>query len=325
MRYVIVCITLLLLIVLNIFCGSVSISPSEVMQVIMGNGADSPAQYIIVQNRLPQMVTAMLAGAGLGAAGLMLQTAFHNPLAGPSVLGISSGASLGVAIVMLIIGGAAMTATGYVAVIVAALVGALAVTALLLLMSAMLSSKLTLLIGGLMISYLVSSVITLLTYSATATGIQTYVIWGMGDFSLVSLGQLPWFAIVMIAALLMCFPLMKPLSIMQLGEAYAQSLGINIEQTRRYLLLLTGILTATITAFCGPIAFLGLAVPHIVRLLLHTDSYQRLLPTTMLCGATMALLCNLICTLPSSGLLPLAAVTPIIGAPIILYVILHRQ
>lgn len=317
---------------MNIAFGAVAIPIGDVIRAFCANNlSDSTVSYIILQSRLPQAVTATMAGAGLAVSGLMLQTAFQNPLAGPSVLGISSGANLGVAVVMLITGGSVVSlgaASGFTTgalTIAAALIGSLAVTLLLLAFSRTINNNLILLIAGMMLSYLISSLITLLTYQATASGLQGYIIWGMGDFSLVSLQQMPWLLGIIGLMLICCLPLIKPLNALQLGTQYAENLGFSVPKLRNTLLITTGIITAVITAFCGPISFLGLAVPHIARFITRTDNYRILMPMTIILGAATALLCNLLCNTLSDTVIPLAAITPIVGAPVILYVILSRK
>jgi iron complex transport system permease protein len=327
-KTVILAVLLALLMLLNILCGSVAIPAAQVMDILMGGDGMRPSwRYIIIESRLPQMITALLCGAALSVSGLLLQTAFRNPLAGPSVFGVSSGAGLGVAIVMLTIGGgasmSALSFGGYMAVLVAALVGALAVTLLLLLFSTMVRNNVMLLIIGVMTGYLASSVVTLLNYFATEEGVKSYMLWGMGSFSGVSLSMLPLFTIMVVIGLLMSLLLVKPLNALLLGDDYAENMGVNPLLATRWILLVTGVLTAVSTAYCGPVSFIGLAVPHIARLLTHTENHRVLLPVTMLCGGVVTLLCNLLCVLPANGsLLPLNAVTPIICAPVIIYVIL---
>lgn len=321
------------LFLLNLFYGSVDIPAKEVLQILISQSADSqsnPHHYIVMQSRLPQALTALLCGAALSACGLLLQTTFRNPLAGPDILGINSGAALGVAVVMLFFSGTVSAGTivlsGFIAVLIAALAGAIIVMGLLLIFSRYVRSNVMLLIIGIMISYLASSAISLLNYFSTDEGVQSYIIWGMGNFSGVSLSQMSVFALLIIFGLIGAVLLIKPLNLLLLGDRYAENLGVNLKKTRNLLLIVTGILTAVVTAFCGPISFIGLAVPHIARLLLHNDDHRILLPTTMLCGSGISLLCNLICTLPGDqGLIPLAAVTPIIGAPIIIYVIIAKS
>lgn len=322
--------TLLALFAANLLWGAVEIPLGKVISILTGGEGEPGWRLIVLESRLPQAVTAMLAGMALSAAGLMLQTLFNNPLAGPEVFGINSGAGLGVAIVMLLLNGTLVSGGlsfgGYAAILSGAFIGALAVIAILLLLSMWLRNNIYLLIAGLAVSYLTSSVITLLNYFSTAEGVHSYLIWGMGSFGGVSTAQLPLFATLLIVTLTASLLMVKPLNALLLGDAYAANLGVKTKSARGVLLALTGILTAGVTAFCGPIAFIGLAVPHIARLFLSTNNHIFLLPATILWGGATALLCNILCQLPgSSGLLPLGAVTPIIGAPVILYVVIKRR
>lgn len=322
---------LLLLFILNLLIGSVHIPISDALCVLLGQPVEHYSwTFIIWQSRLPQAVTALLCGGALAACGLMLQTAFKNPLAGPSILGIDAGASLGVALVMLWMGGSLSVGTygmsGYVSVLIGAFVGAMAVMGLLLFLSTLIRSNVMLLIAGIMLGYITSSAIALLNFFATAEGVQSYLVWGMGTFGGVSSATLPLFAIVVIVGLIGALLLVKPLNALLLGEYYAENLGVNTRWVRNLLLLVTGVLTAVTTAFCGPIAFIGLAVPHIARMWLGTVNHRMLLPFTILCGSAVALLCNLLCALPGrSGIIPLNAITPLIGAPVIIYVIVRQR
>ena len=325
-------VAMLLLAVANLIWGSLSIPANDVVRILLGNddGTHPGWTFIIRESRVPQMLTALLCGMSLSTCGLMLQTLFRNPLAGPSILGIDAGANLGVALVMLLLGGTvtlgSLSVGGYLLVIVAAMLGALCIMALLLVLSALLRNQVMLLITGVIISYVTGSVISLLNYSATEEGVHNFIVWGMGNFSGVSLDRLPLFCILIAFGLLGALLLVKPLDAILLGERYATNLGINVHRTRNKLLLCTGLLTATTTAFCGPISFLGLAVPHIARMTLRTSQHRVMLPGTMLMGACLTLMCNLICTMPSSGsIIPVNVVTPLIGAPVILYVILKRK
>lgn len=318
------------LFILNIFFGSVHIDATDVLQTLLhGGDSDDATSYIILGSRLPTALTAMLAGAGLATAGLLLQTSFHNPLAGPSILGISSGANLGVGIVMLAFGGTITAGlyswSGYLAIVGAAFLGSMLIMGLLLFFSSLLKNNLMLLITGIMMGYITSSVISLLNFLASVENIQSFLIWGMGNFNSVSMQQMPIFATLCIVGLVLALLLIKPLNAILLGENYAVNLGVNIQRTRNLLLLATGLLTAVITAYCGPVAFLGLATPHVAFLLLGTSNHRVLLPFTMLTGAVLALLCNLLCTLPPTTVIPLNAITPILGAPVILYIILRRK
>jgi iron complex transport system permease protein len=265
----------------------------------------------------------LLAGAALAVGGLMLQTLFRNPLAGPSILGISDGANLGVAIVMLW-GGASVGIN--LSVVVAAFVGALVVLGLILYFSAKVRNNILVLIIGMMMGYLASSGISVLNTFAASESIRSYVLWGLGSFSGVSYLQVPFYSTAIIVGLTGAILLIKPLNILLLGENYAANLGVHVKRTRIFILLVTGFLTAIVTAFCGPVSFIGLAVPHIARLVLRTSRQQFLLPATLLSGAALALLCNLLTIVPiGKSLLPLNAVTPLLGAPVILYVILNRK
>ncbi|MBR2203742.1 MAG: iron ABC transporter permease [Prevotella sp.] len=319
---------------MSLLIGSVSIPASQVVAALTGGEVERESwRYIILESRLPQTVTAMLCGASLAASGLMLQTAFRNPLAGPSILGITNGASLGVAIVMLVTGGTltlqvsdvGMFLAGSLAVVVSAFIGAVAVIALLLLASTIVSSNLMLLIVGIMISYLVSSVVSMVHTIANADNIQSYVLWGMGSFNNVTLEQLPLFTALTLVGLLQAVLLIKPLNALMLGDEYARNLGVNVRRVRRWLLLSTGLLTGISTAYCGPVAFIGLAVPHIARLMMRTADHLTLMPVTIVMGAVVALLCNVISVLPQHSVLPLNAVTPLFGAPVIIYIILKRN
>ena len=320
------------LIALNIFEGSIHIPAGDVLDILLGRGEGlKPSwRYIVLESRLPQAVTALCSGAALAVSGLLLQTDFRNPLADPSIFGISSGAGLGVALVMLLLGGSlslgSLQFTGFIAVIVAAFVGAMAVTAVILFFSTIVRSNVMLLIIGIMTGYLTSSAITLLNFFATDEGVKSYMVWGMGSFGGVTLSHLPLFVGVSMLGILGALLLIKPLNALMLGDRYAENLGISIRRTRHILLIVTGILTAITTAFCGPIAFIGLAVPHIARMLFPTDDHRTLLPATLLCGSAIALLCNFICFLPGeSGIIPLAAVTPLMGAPVLIYIIVKGK
>lgn len=316
---------------LNLIIGSVNIPMADVMNILCGMGGGQASwEYIVLQARLPQAITAVLCGSSLAVSGLLLQTAFRNPLAGPSIFGINSGASVGAALVMLAFGGGitlgSVSLTGFMAVLVAAFIGAGAVMALLLLFAGMVRNNVMLLIIGIMIGYIASSAIALLNFFATEEGVHSYMVWGLGNFGGVSMSRIPLFALVTATGLGLSLLLIKPLNTLLLGEQYAENLGINTIRLRNSLLIITGLLTASATAFCGPIAFIGLAVPHIARMILNTDDHRQLLPGTILTGAAVALLCNLICVLPGeSGIIPLNAVTPIMGAPVIIYVIMRRK
>jgi iron complex transport system permease protein len=320
----------LLLFVMNLCFGSVSIPMKEIWAAVF-DGESSTYRAIVLDYRLPQAITALLAGIGLSVSGLLMQTLFRNPLADPSLLGISSGSSLGVALVILL-----GTVTGLsvntlalwstFGVTLAAFFGAFAVLLLILALSSRLRSMVSLVLVGIMIAYIAGSVTDILKFFSQKEGLHSFVIWGMGSFSNVSKAQLPFFAIAVVGGAVASFLLFKTLNLLLLGERYAENLGVNIRRSSMLIILASGFLTALITAFCGPIAFLGLAVPHIARFLFKSSDHKLLIPATAFIGMDLALFCNLIARLPSfEGNLPINSVTALIGAPIVLWVIFHRQ
>lgn len=318
-----------LLCIAALMVGSVPIAPSEVWQALWGN-ADATTQFIVIESRLPQMLTALFVGASLAVCGLVMQTLFANPLADPSLLGVNSGASLGAAIALLAFGGSFALGnsalSGVLLTVGAAFVGACATLALIGVCSKFLRSNLALLVAGVMLSFVISAIISLLSFYATADGVRSFIVWGLGDFSGVPLSRTLLMAVltlVPICAIMLCS---RRLNALLLGEDYATNLGVNVRQTRTCLLLLTGFLTAVVTALCGPISFIGLAVPHIARLLLRTADHRRLLPASIVMGADIALLSLVLTHLPGErGTLPLAAITPLLGAPIVLYILTKRR
>lgn len=328
---IVAAVSLVVLFALNLVLGAVRIPVKDIVDILLSKPCEHASwEYIILQTRLPQAITAVLCGGALAVSGLLLQTAFRNPLAGPSIFGINSGASLGVALVMLLLGGnitaGEISINGFFAVIFAAFIGAAIVMAVLLAFSAMVKNNVMLLIIGIMIGYISSSAISLLNFFATEEGVHSYMIWGLGNFGGVSMSQIPLFTTVSIIGLGCSILLIKPLNAVLLGEQYAENLGVNTVRLRNLLLIVTGLLTAITTAFCGPIAFIGLAVPHIARIALNTDNHRSLIPGTIIAGAIIALLCNMICVLPGEhGIIPLNAVTPVMGAPVIIYVLCKGQ
>ncbi len=320
-----------LLFAVNLCVGAVRIPLNDVFSALFGTGEVRESwRFIVVGSRLPQAITAMLSGGALAVSGLMLQTAFRNPLADPSVFGISSGAGLGVALVILFLGGSvtagAFSLTGFAAIFVAAFAGAMAVMAVIFFFSTTVRNNTTLLIIGIMIGYLSSSAVSLLNFFATAEGVKSYLVWGLGNFGGVTMAQMPAFAAIVLGGLVAALLMVKPLNALLLGDHYAENLGVNIRMVRNSLLIITGVLTAIVTAFCGPVAFIGLAVPHVARLLTTTDDHRILMPATILTGAVVALLCNVLCVLPGDGgIIPLNAVTPLLGAPVIIYVIVKSR
>ena len=322
----------IILFILNLFVGSVTVPLDEIFKVLLKENSDNTLNVIIFNYRLPQALTALLAGAALAVAGLLMQTLFRNPLADPSMLGISSGASLGVGIVILLTGaisGTAISSFGWwstIGVSLAAFIGAVLVLFVMLAFSSRMKNMTTLIIIGLMIAYLAGSITDILKFFSLKEDIHAFVIWGMGSFSGVGTSKMPIFAISIIIGLFVTFFLSKNLNILLLGEMYAENLGLNIRKNSVIIILVSGYLTAIVTAYCGPIAFVGLAMPHIARFLFKSSDHRLLIPATMLIGMDMALVCNLIARMPGfDGNLPINAVTAFIGAPVVISVILKSR
>ena len=326
-------ISILVFLLLNLLLGSVAIPFRAVWNILTGGEGDPVAwQNIILKSRLPQALTALVAGAGLSISGLQMQTIFRNPLAGPSVLGISSGASLGVAFVVLLsgqLGGVALSRLGFigeVALSIAAIVGALSVMGLIVLASRKVAGSVTLLIIGVMIGYIANAVIGVLKFFSVEEDIKAYVIWGLGSFARVSGNQMMLFVTIMAVIIPLSFLLIKPLNLLMLGDGYARNLGLNINRAREWVITCAGVLTAIVTAYCGPIIFLGLAVPHLCRAIFQTSDHRVLMPASMLVGASLALLCNLIARLPGfEGALPVNSVTALVGAPVVASVLFRKR
>lgn len=304
-----------------LMCGSVDIPASQVWQVLFGDGASRETwTNIVLELRLPMMVTATVSGVALSIAGLLMQTAFDNPLAGPSIMGVSTGASLGVAIMVIILG-ASVAST-----LIGAFAGAAVVIILLVFLSMTVGSSMMLLIAGIMISYLASSAITITNYVATADSLQAYVLWGLGSFGGVDRASLTMYSVLCLVPAAISLLLVKGLDALLLGDRYAANLGVNVVRTRTALLVIAGVLTAVVTAWCGPIAFLGLAVPHITRMLTGIVTHRVLLPMTALVGAMVSLFALWVSLLPfEAGAVPINAITPIIGVPVVIYIILSRR
>jgi len=314
----------IVLFVLHLCIGPVAIPVDEVWSALFGHGSSTTIR-IIHSVRLPEAITATLAGGGLAACGLLMQTLFRNPLAGPSVLGLSSGASLGVALLMLAVpsGAAVLPAFG---VGLGAIVGAMAVLGVIMLADRRMGDGVALLIIGLMIGYLCSAVISVLQVASSAGALRGYILWGMGSFTGVVPGRMGWLMVPVVMGPLGAFWLVKPLNALLLGEAYAASVGVDVRPTRSRIMWITGLLAGTITAFCGPIAFLGLATPHVARGLCRTSDHAVLMPVTILTGAVLALFCDLLIKLPGVGVgIPLNAVTSLLGAPVVAWVLLRGK
>ncbi|MCR4613399.1 MAG: iron ABC transporter permease [Bacteroidaceae bacterium] len=318
--------------VLNLLLGTVRIPMTDVCRILVGDGENEIWRNIVMQSRVPQALTALMAGAGLAVSGLQMQTVFHNPLAGPSVLGISNGASLGVACVVLLsgsVGGVTLSRMGYVgdvAISVSAIIGALAVLLLIVVVAHHVTGNVTLLIIGVMIGYLVNAVVGLLKFFASDEDVKAYVVWGLGSFARVSGDQMILFVLLMCFLLPLSMLLVKPMNILLLGNEYATNLGLNLRRVQTLIIVSSGILVAIVTAYCGPIMFIGMSVPHLARGIFRKSDHRVLMPATMLLGALLALFCNLIARLPGfEGALPVNSVTALIGAPIVAWVLMKRD
>ena len=318
---------------LNLLLGSVHIPLRSVCSILAGSTDESVVwQNIIWKSRVPQALTALVAGAGLSVSGLQMQTVFRNPLADPSVLGVSSGASLGVAFVVLLsgaVGGVALSHLGYlgeVALSLAAIVGAMSVMALIVYVSMKVRGNVTLLIIGVMIGYVANAIIGVLKFFSVEEDIRAYVIWGLGSFARVSGDQMLLFVGIMAVLLPLSFLLIKTMNLLLLGNGYARNLGLNIRRARLLVILCAGVLVAIVTAYCGPIMFIGLAVPDLCRAIFRSSDHRVLMPATLLVGAALALVCNLIARMPGlEGALPVNSVTALIGAPVVASVLFKRR
>lgn len=330
---IIIFISIVIFFLLNLFLGTISIPISSICNIIIDRGNEPEIwKNIIWKSRLPQTITALAAGAGLSISGLQMQTVFRNPLAGPSELGISSGASLGVALMILLsgsIGGIIISKTGFmgeIAISAAAIIGAMAVMLLIIAISQRIRGNVILLIIGVMIGYIANAIIGVLKFFSNDEDIRAYVIWGLGSFAKVSSEQAYTFFIIMLILIPISFLLIKTLNLMLLGDGYARNLGLNIKQARLYTIISSCLLTAIVTAYCGPIIFLGLAVPHLCRSIFRTSDHRVLMPAVTLSGASLALLCSLIARMPGfEGALPINSVTALIGAPIVISVLFGKR
>jgi len=331
--FVILPLLIVFLFLINLWYGSVNISWIDVLDTLMLNSNQNQASHIIIlQYRLPQAITAMSVGIGLSISGLLLQTTFNNPLAGPSVLGISAGASLGVAIMVLLGGSMGLKLSGNLymlgdmAVVVAAFAGALLVLLIIIFVSGKVGNAVTILIIGIMIGYLVSAIVGTMQFFSSSEDLHAFILWGLGSFSKTSLIQSISILIVTLVVVILSMLFVKPLNALLLGQQYAVSSGFNVKFLQTIFILISGFLIALGTAFTGPIAFIGLAVPHIARTILRTSNHRLLLPAVVLIGAVLTLGCNFISKLPGyDASLPINAVTSIVGAPIVIWVIIKGR
>ena len=330
--FIVLAVTIAVLLVVNLLLGTVRIPVADVCRILMGDTSNEIWANIIFSSRLPQALTAMMAGAGLAVSGLQMQTVFRNPLAGPSVLGISNGSALGVAFVVLLsgrIGGVALSRLGYLgdaAMSVAAIIGALGVLILIVWISNRVKGNVTLLIIGVMIGYLANAIIGVLKFLSPEEVVKAFVVWGLGSFSRVSGDEMVLFVVLMTVLLPLTMLLVKTMNLLLLGDRYAANLGLNIRRSRLLVILSSGVLVAIVTAYCGPIMFIGLAVPHLARALFRSSDHRVLMPATALCGAALALFCNIIARMPGfEGVLPVNSVTALVGAPVIAAVLFRKR
>jgi iron complex transport system permease protein len=323
---------LLVMIALDLLIGSVHIPMKDVFDILGGGLSTNPGwETIVLEFRVPKAVTAILAGSGLGISGLLMQTIFRNPLAGPFVLGISSGASLGVA--LLILAGSAfgiaitqLTLLGSWTTVMAAIAGSSLVMLLIVVVSVSIRDGMTLLIIGLMVGSLSGALVSVLQYFSEAREIQSFLIWTFGNLGGVHGSELVILIITVLIGLMWSWWFSKPLNALLLGESYAKSMGVNIRQTRLLVIIITSILAGGITAFCGPLAFIGIAIPHLARIVFKTANHQVLIPGCILLGAVVMTVCDLVSQIPgSSRTLPINAITSLLGAPAVIAILIKNR
>ena len=314
----------------DIAIGSVWIPFNELLSTLFEPGNDLGWNFIIWEFRLPKALTAILVGAGLSVAGLMMQTLFRNPLAGPYVLGISSGASLGVAIFVMLLGFGSISmigsSLGNVGLVGASILGSVLVMLLVIVVSLRVRDSVSVLIIGIMFGSITGAIVSVLQYFSDPDSVHSFLVWTFGSISGVTWKQFWFFSPLVIIGLIISFGLHKPLNAWLLGENYARGIGMNVKRSRLFLIILTSIIAGALTAFTGPIAFIGVAVPHIARSLLKTSEHKILIPAVMGIGSILMLVCDLISQLPgSSQLLPINSVTAIFGAPVVIWVITRKK
>ncbi len=325
---------LILLFLLDIGLGSVRIPVEDTVRILLGQSVGNEAwEAIILKIRLPRSVTAILVGAALSVGGLQMQTLFRNPLAGPSVLGITAGASLGVAAVMLAAGGVATAFSirqldlgGSWMIIIASTIGAALVLIVILGISFRIKDNVVMLIVGIMVANITIAIVSIWQYFSDPEQIQEYILWTFGSLGGVTNQQLGALSLIVVSGIVFTFFLSKTLNVLLLGENYAQSMGLNIRRSRVLIIAVTSILAGAITGFCGPIGFVGIAVPHLTRSFLNTSDHRLLIPSCVLVGGILMLLCDIISQVPGSQtVLPVNAITAMIGSPIVIWIIVKRR
>ena len=315
--FLVLSLLLLILSVVDLCSGAIWISPWKLQ------GLNEMHAQILMQLRLPKMITAILAGASLSVAGLLMQTLFRNPLAGPYILGVSSGASLGVAFATLcasVFGGVAIAGHG--STVSAAIIGSMVVLLLVMAIAKRVKSNVTLLIVGMMLGNIATALVNVLQNFANPDSLKLFIVWTLGTLNGVGWKELPILLGILLVGALLVLLLVKPLNGLLLGEDYARSLGVEVQRTRWMIVMATGLLAGGITAFCGPIAFIGMAVPHIARGILKSSNHRRTVPMTALIGANLLLICDILCNLGTYPL-PISTISALFGAPIMIWIILR--
>ncbi len=328
--FILLSLLLVILFVASLLLGSVSLQVKEVLGVILGQEADPQTRILVTHFRLPKAITALVVGAALSASGLQMQTLFRNPLAGPYVLGISSGASLGVSLFLLgapLLGVSVASETlRNIGVVGSAWIGAALILAVIMAVSVRLKDIMAILILGMMFGSAASAIVQILQYLSPDSALKSFVVWTMGSLSGVSLQQLGLMSGIVVAGLALSIYLIKPLNLLLLGENYARTMGLNIRWIRFLLFASTTLLAGTVTAFCGPIGFIGIAVPHVARMLTGNADHRVLMPASMLMGSVTMLLCDIIAQLPGHEMvLPVNTITALLGIPIIVLVIVRNR
>lgn len=313
----------------DIFTGNASIPIEEAWQALLGRSDDPISLEIIRNYRLPKAITAVIAGAALSLSGLLMQTLFRNPLAGPDVLGVSAGAGLGVALLTMLSGTAVypfLSALGSMAPVIAAVAGAAGVMLLILSVSARIKDSITILVLGMIFGYVASALVTILQSFADPDSLKLFVTWTFGSLGGVTWQRMPLLISLFLTGVLICFTLVKALNSLLLGEHYAVSGGLNIRLTRLWIIAIASIITGAVTAFTGPIAFVGVVIPHFARAFFGTVNHRTILPATLLLGSILMLLCDIISQIPiANRTLPINAVTALFGAPMIVWIVLKRK
>lgn len=331
LQFIVLAILLVVFFLINISLGSVKIPIKEIVNILTGNQIEKQSwEYIILNYRLPKAFTAILVGSGLSISGLLMQTLFRNPLAGPFVLGISSGASLGVAILIM---GSSLFAGVFsafllnsISIAIAATIGSFLVLLAIFIVASNIKDTMALLIIGLMFGSITTAVVSVLSYFTSKEQLQQYIFWSFGSLGNLSWNQLALLAILFVIGIIITILVLKPLNALLLGENYAQSMGIQLKKSRYLIIIATSLLAGSITAFAGSIAFIGLAVPHLTRQLFNTQNHHILVPATILFGAILMLLCDTIAQLPTSEYsLPINAITSIIGAPVVIWLLVRKR